>query len=139
MLDGSQHALTQANSLTLLHLHLLTYTIQDRVDPGDRGGEYRSVMGLAGGLNHPSYAAVKEVAETAGFQLVEGKGNDPDTLHKQIVYVYDTATFPFYPGEVYHQYHDDFQSPPYGKAYNKLADLAFDEGRIGTTGCPDRV
>jgi hypothetical protein len=41
--------------------------------------------------------------------------------------------------EVYHQYHDDFQSPPYGRSYNRLANLALEEGRIHTTGCPDRV
>jgi hypothetical protein len=40
---------------------------------------------------------------------------------------------------VYHQYHDDFQSRPYGRAYNRLASLALEEGRIRTTGCPDRV
>jgi hypothetical protein len=82
---------------------------------------------------------VEESAQKAGFKLVAGKGNDPDTLGKQIVYVMDTKKFPFYQGEVYHQYHNDFQSPAYGKAYNKLADLALEEGRIKGTGCPDRV
>ena len=41
--------------------------------------------------------------------------------------------------EVYHQFHNDFQSPAYGKAYNELADLAFDDGRVKDTGCPDRI
>lgn len=96
-------------------------------------------MGLPGGIDHPLYPAVEAVANKAGFKLQPGQGNDPDTLGKQIVYVYDTAVFPFHQAEVYHQYHDDFQSPAYGRAYNKLADLAFEEGRIQTTGCPDRV
>jgi hypothetical protein len=124
-------------------MHLLTYCSllfhTDRVDPGDKGGEYRSLMGLPGGLASSVYPGVQEEAAKAGFTLVPGKGNDPDTLGKQIVYVYDTAKFPFYRAEVYHQYHNDFQSPPYGKAYNQLADLALEEGRIGPTGCPDRV
>lgn len=111
----------------------------DRVDPMDRGGEYRSLIGLPGGIDHPSYPLVQEAGKKAGFQLIAGKGNDPDTLGKQLIYVYDTAKFPFYQGEVYHQYHNDFQSPPYGKAYNNLANLAFEEGRIRGTGCPDRV
>ena len=105
----------------------------------DRGGEYRSLIGIPRGTGHPSYPAMEAAAEKAGFKLVPGKGNDPDTLGKQIVYVYDTAQFPFYQAEVYHQYHDDFQSPPYGKEYNKLANLAFEDGRLKTTGCPDRV
>lgn len=38
-----------------------------------------------------------------------------------------------------HQYHNDFLTPAYGKAYNDLANLAFDDGRIKITGCPDKV
>lgn len=41
--------------------------------------------------------------------------------------------------EIYHQYHNDFQDKPYGKAYNDLANLALQEGRLRPTGCPDRV
>jgi hypothetical protein len=117
----------------------IPYYLLDRVDPADRGGEYRSLLGLPGGSKHPSYPLVEDAATKAGFKLVAGKGNDPDTLGKQIVFVYDSKKFPFYQGEVYHQYHNDFQSAPYGKAYNKLADLALEEGRIKGTGCPDRV
>mmetsp|Transcript_15662 Transcript_15662/g.21762 ORF Transcript_15662/g.21762 Transcript_15662/m.21762 type:complete len:290 (+) Transcript_15662:185-1054(+) len=111
----------------------------ERVDPGDKGGEYRSLIGLPGGTNHPEYGKVEAAATAVGKKLVAGKGNDPDTYKTGNVYVYDSKKFPFYPGEVYHQYHDDFQSPPYGKAYNNLANLAFEEGRMKTTGCPDRV
>jgi peptide methionine sulfoxide reductase MsrA len=68
---------------------------KDRVDPGDRGGEYRSVVGLPGGTQHPVYPKVETIAAQAGFKLKEGKGDDPDTFGKQIVYVYDTAKFPF--------------------------------------------
>jgi hypothetical protein len=111
----------------------------DRVDPMDRGAEYRSLIGLNGGISHPLYPSIQATAEKAGFLLEEGKGNDPDTIGKRLVYVYDTAAFPFYQAEVYHQFHNDFQSPAYGSAYNRLADLAFAEGRIKTTGCPDKV
>lgn len=81
----------------------LTPIFADRVDPGDRGGEYRSLLGLPGGTKHTSYPLVEEAAAKAGFKLVAGKGNDPDTFGKQIVFVYDTAKFPFYQAEVYHQ------------------------------------
>ena len=139
--------------------------VVDRVDPGDRGGEYRSLLGLPGGTKHTSYPLVEEAATKAGFKLVAGKGNDPDTFGKQIVFVYDTAKFPFYQAEVYHQvsrsncylcdfrcwilpypstlhfgqYHNDFQSPAYGKEYNQLVNVALEDGRIKGTGCPDRI
>jgi hypothetical protein len=34
---------------------------------------------------------------------------------------------------------NDFQSPAYGKKYNDLQDLAFDDGRLQITKCPDKV
>jgi len=122
-----------------LYFSLYNPKTKDRVDPGDRGAEYRSLIGLPGGIQHTNYPAVENAAEKAGYKLVEGKGNDGDTLGKQIVYVYDSIKFPFYQGEIYHQYHNDFQSPNYGKAYNDLANMALEDGRIKVTGCPDRV
>jgi hypothetical protein len=80
----------------------------DRVDSGDRGGEYRSLMGIPGGLQSPAYPGIQKEADKAGFILVAGKGNDPDTLGKQIIYVHDTAQFPFYRAEAYHQYPEDY-------------------------------
>lgn len=111
----------------------------ERVDPMDRGGEYRSLIGLPGGATNPYYKEVQAAADAKGFTLELGKGNDPDTLGKKLIYVYDTQKFPFYQAEVYHQFHDDFQSPPYGKKYNSLAKQAFEDGRVKITGCPDRV
>jgi len=122
-----------------LYFSLYNPKTKDRVDPMDRGPEYRSLIGLPGGTKHSSYPAIEKSAESAGFKLVEGKGNDGDTLGKQIVYVYDSKKFPFYQAEVYHQFHNDFQSPAYGKAYNSLASTAFEEDRLKMTGCPDRV
>merc|ERR1719183_180368 len=92
----------------------------ERVDPMDRGGEYRSLLGLPGGAAHPMYPEVEAAATAKGMKLVLGKGNDPDTLGKKIVFVMDSNKFPFYQAEVYHQFHNDFQSPAYGKAYNNL-------------------
>lgn len=113
--------------------------VTERVDPQDRGAEYRSLIGLPGGVSHPLFASIESAATKTGLSLREGRGNDPDTLGQRLVYVYDTKSFPFYQAEVYHQYHNDFQSPAYGKVYNNLADIAFAEGRIKTTGCPDKV
>jgi len=111
----------------------------ERADPMDKGGEYRSLLGLPGGRNHPMFNQVEAAASNQGMTLVDGKGNDPDTLGKRLVYVMDSKKFPFYQAEVYHQYHNDFLTPAYGKKYNDLADAAVDDGRIKFTGCPDRV
>lgn len=111
----------------------------ERVDVMDKGGEYRSLLGLPGGRKHPMFGQVEAAATNRGLTLVDGKGNDPDTLGKRLVYVMDSNKFPFYQAEVYHQYHNDFLSPAYGKKYNDLGDAALDDGRIKLTGCPDRV
>ena len=66
----------------------------------DKGGEYRSLLGLPGGTKHPKYQLVEEAANARGMKLVQGKGNDPDTLGKRIVYVMDSTKFPFYQAEV---------------------------------------
>jgi peptide methionine sulfoxide reductase MsrA len=111
----------------------------ERVDPMDRGGEYRALIGLPEGIQHPSFPKIDAVAKSKGFKLVPGIGNDPDTFGTKSIYVYDTKKFPFFQAEVYHQYHNDFQDIPYGKEYNNLAEKAFTEGRLKVTGCPDRV
>lgn len=74
---------------------------------GDRGGEYRSLIGLPGGMKSADFAEVEAAAKRDGLtlKLVEGKGDDSDTLGKKIVWVMDTEKFPFIQAEVYHQYH----------------------------------
>lgn len=108
-----------------------------RVDPLDVGPEYRSLLGLPGGKNHPMYKYVDEAATKSGFTLLDGKGNDPDTLRTKNVYVMDSIKFPYYQAEIYHQYHNDFQSPAYGKAYNKLVNVAYEKGDLKYSVCPD--
>jgi len=115
-------------------------TIVDRADPQDKGPEYRSVLGIPGGVRSPMFAEVEAACkEVLGseWSLMEGHGNEPDTLLKRRVYVMDSNKFPFHPAEVYHQFHDDFQSPPYGKDYNNLRAVMKKEGRISETGCPE--
>lgn len=110
----------------------------ERVDPQDKGPEYRSLIGLPGGTKHPMYEAVEAAGTAQGFRLEIGKGNEPDTLDKKkLVNIYDTNKFPFHQAEVYMQFKDDFQSPPYGKEYNILVELALEDGRIIGQGCPD--
>lgn len=75
----------------------------------DLGPEYRSIIGLPGGINHPQYrSSLAKIAKEYGFKLTPGKGSDADTLGKQIIYVYDSDRFPFYQAEIYHQFHVRF-------------------------------
>ena len=67
----------------------------DRVDTMDKGGEYRSLLGLPGGRNHPMFSQVENAAIEKGLTLVDGKG-----LGKRLVYVMDSIKFPFYQAEV---------------------------------------
>ena len=110
-----------------------------RHDPLDRGGKYRSVLGLPGGEESPLFEVVRKAAAESpgGMQLFRGKGDEPDTIGDKAVLVYDSNKFPFYPGEVYHQFHDDFMGAPYGKAYNDLRNKQFKSQKLRYTGCPD--
>ena len=72
----------------------------ERADPMDKGGEYRSLLGLPGGQDHPMFDRVAVAARERGMTLVDGKGNDPDTLGKRTVFVMDSNQYPFYQAEV---------------------------------------
>lgn len=87
-------------SCTYLQHQFAYHSSKERADPINKGGEYRSLLGLPGGTKHPQYQQVEEAAAARGMKLVEGKGNDPDTLGKKIVYVMDSNKFPFYQAEV---------------------------------------
>lgn len=121
-----------------VYFDLFDPTTGERVDPQDKGSEYRSLIGLPGGVQHPMYAAVVAAGAAKGFTVEVGKGSEPDTLGKnKLVNIYDTHKFPFHQAEVYMQFRDDFQSPAYGKDYNSLVELALEDGRIIGQGCPD--
>jgi len=110
-----------------------------RHDPQDRGGEYRSVLGLPGGTKSAHYATVVAAAKESPMRLVEGRGDEEDTLADRTVLVMDSDKFPFYPAELYHQFHNDFQGPPYGSAYNNLLKTLYKAGELKPTGCPDMI
>ena len=88
----------------------------------------------------PLLSAINDAVKAKGLTLAKGNGDDSDTLGLAKVWVYDTADFPFYQAEVYHQCHDGFmKGEQYGKAYNDLRMRAYNAGRLGDTGCPDIV
>mmetsp|Transcript_32754 Transcript_32754/g.104399 ORF Transcript_32754/g.104399 Transcript_32754/m.104399 type:complete len:271 (-) Transcript_32754:146-958(-) len=113
----------------------------DRPDKLDVGPEYRSLLGLPGGVDAPSFQdTIGPKLRDAGLEPRRGTGNDPDTLGKKIVWVYDTASFPVHQAEVYHQFHDGFfPGENYPADYNELNLVAFRNGRLRDTGCPDII
>jgi len=108
-----------------------------RHDPQDRGGEYRSVLGLPGGEASPLYAVIAAAAKPTPMRLATGAGDEGDTIGDKTVLVYDSDAFSFYPAELYHQFHNDFMDPPYGAAYNGLLPKLYAHKKIGLVGCPD--
>jgi peptide methionine sulfoxide reductase MsrB/peptide methionine sulfoxide reductase MsrA len=108
----------------------------ERMDPQDGGPDYRNVVGIPGGVNGALFPVL--VAQNVhGMPLVEGVGGhvaDGDTLDEGTVYVYDTARFPFFRAEQYHQFHDNWvlqrDLPP---AYYTARDAAISRGWINPT------
>lgn len=111
----------------------------DRPDKGDRGPEYRHLVGIPGGVKSPLFKDLEEVLSKRGISVLTGKGDDGDNLGKKSVWVMDLAEFPFYRAEAYHQYHDGFfPGEDYPKSYNQLKDQAKEDGRLQTSKiCPD--
>lgn len=106
-----------------------------RHDPDDAGPAYRSAIGLPGGMDSLLFPAI-ERANAGRLKLLAGQGGDEDTLDRGEVYIYDSVNFPFYPGELYHQFHDDM-SERYSGGYKALKDKLKRAGMISATGCPE--
>jgi peptide methionine sulfoxide reductase MsrA len=88
---------------------------------GDRGLEYRNLVGLKGGANSPLVKDLIEASKEMGDELdfAMGKGSDGDV--PRLVWIMDTDKYPFYIGEAYHQFHDGFKiGENYPGSYNNL-------------------
>jgi peptide methionine sulfoxide reductase MsrA len=105
---------------------------------GDRGLEYRSVVGLPGGSKSDYAKLLIEASKLNGDKLdfAKGSGSDPDA--RGLAFVMDTADFPFYVGEQYHQFHDGFNwGENYDGKYNGLAATLAKENKLGVSDCPN--
>eukprot|EP00450_Noctiluca_scintillans_P009591 CAMPEP_0194504060 /NCGR_PEP_ID=MMETSP0253-20130528/28735_1 /TAXON_ID=2966 /ORGANISM="Noctiluca scintillans" /LENGTH=218 /DNA_ID=CAMNT_0039346411 /DNA_START=40 /DNA_END=696 /DNA_ORIENTATION=- len=91
----------------------------EREDYYDVGAEYRSIVGLRGGLD----SSLLTLLHDSSTSLVAGEGDNSDTLGMGKVFVYDTLLFPAHQAERYMQFHDD-QIQKYGPAYNALKQYA---------------
>lgn len=103
----------------------------NRPDWWDYGAHYRSAIGIPGGMSSSMIGQISE-----GRQIQQGLGDDLDNLrpvetqHAKM-FIYDTAEFPFYVAEKFHQFHDDATMERFGKDYNALKEHASE------TQCPD--
>ncbi len=90
---------------------------------GDRGPEYRNLIGVPGGKESPFIQSLLSATKKEGDKVdfAKGKGNDADL--KALVWIMDSNEHPFWRGETYHQFHDGFaRGENYADAYNSLRD-----------------
>uniref|UniRef100_A0A7S3C5S4 Peptide-methionine (S)-S-oxide reductase n=1 Tax=Haptolina ericina TaxID=156174 RepID=A0A7S3C5S4_9EUKA len=105
---------------------------------GDRGLEYRNVVGIPGGTQSTLAKELVAASLAQGDRLdfAKGKGGDPDA--RATAFVMDTASHPFYLGEVYHQFHDGFNwGEDYPREYNGLAGKLVKSKLLADGGCPN--
>lgn len=113
--------------------------IWSRNDVFDVGGEYRSIIGLPGGLHGPLASDINKANQDAHkMKLLPGQGSDPDTLYNDTVYVMDSTIHAPTQAEVCLQFHDDAPaySPPYPASYHALGAQLLAKGRLHNTTCP---
>ena len=108
---------------------------------GDRGSEYRNLVGFPGGAKSEVYLKqLIEASKANGDKLAfaEGSGDDPDK--RALVFVMDSAVYPSFVAEQYHQFHDGFApGENYPKSYNELAVQLSKAGTLGISTCPNGI
>ena len=104
---------------------------------GDRGPEYRNLIGVPGGKESPYVKQLLEATKLQGDKVdfAKGKGNDADL--KALVWIMDTNDHPFWRGENYHQFHDGFaRGENYPDSYNGLGGVYGGSLNLEDTTCP---
>ena len=116
---------------------------------GDRGRQYRNVVGIPGGVEHSQFLVQQllDASRQAGDQLdfaegggtmmmkkrpttkttKEGYHNDDDDIAR-LVWIMDSTKFPPFKAEAYHQFHDGFYyGENYGREYNAITNRLINE------------
>jgi hypothetical protein len=115
---------------------------------GDVGPDYRTMVGIPGGVDGPLFSILKALNTPRGpYKMTMNL--KPDLLgnmtqdEDNTVWVMDSNVFPFYRAEQYHQFHSNFfhnpeQPEQYPAEYlHALYQLQIDMGKIAPTGCSD--
>lgn len=106
-----------------------------RPDVYDQGSEYRSVLGVPGGMGNKRVLEAIKAADTKNITIRPGLGSDPDDFGANSVYIMDSDKFPFVQAELCLQFHDDSQVT-YPAAYHNLHQGFEKRGRLASTTCP---
>jgi len=109
-----------------------------RQRPGEeveKGGRYRSCLGLPGGKASGLFTVVE--AENSDFQmdLRQGSGGDPDVSN--VLWIYDSDKFPFVQAEQYLQFHAGPRGSNASWYVGCLRKAFLETGLIPPTGCPE--
>mmetsp|Transcript_6737 Transcript_6737/g.7739 ORF Transcript_6737/g.7739 Transcript_6737/m.7739 type:complete len:312 (+) Transcript_6737:223-1158(+) len=106
---------------------------------GDRGLEYRNLVGIPGGSKQTTFPQqLIDASKQNGDKLAFAEGSGDDFDRRALVFVMDTAKFPFYVSEQYHQFHDGFKrGENYPDSYNQLGSILAKANVLGVSGCPD--
>jgi hypothetical protein len=97
---------------------------------GDRGLEYRNLVGFPGGAKSDLAMLLVEASKATGDELdfAVGKGGDAtakggtDSDIPRLVWIMNSDVYPAYVAENYHQFHDGFMlGENYSNDYNSLA------------------
>eukprot|EP00980_Cylindrotheca_fusiformis_P001755 scaffold405_cov132-Cylindrotheca_fusiformis.AAC.7 len=105
---------------------------------GDVGSEYRNLVGFPGGVSSSFAKELIKVSQENGDKLdfARGKGDDPDA--RALCFVMDTADYPFFVAEQYHQFHDGFNwGENYPNDYNALSSRLAKANLLGQSQCPN--
>lgn len=113
----------------------LSKGVWDRADYFDQGAEYRSLIGVPGGLGNAQVLSAMRKANLHNMTLQPGKGSDPDTFSLNKVFVMDNTRFPFVQAELCLQFHDD-QRVKYPSAYHATRKILEGNGRLIASSCP---
>jgi peptide methionine sulfoxide reductase MsrA len=105
----------------------------NRVDIQDIGPEYRAAIGVPD-LDQDMLDEIEAAQGATKFEMKVGEGSDPDTLGVALVWLYDAKKYPFFQGEIYHQFHDDMVEK-YTAEYHSLKGDFIDAGKLAPTGC----
>lgn len=128
---------------------------------------YRLLVAVPGGLHSDLGNQIAKAASDFTLTCRDGLGNDSSNYMSNSVYIYDTASFPFFqgkqsyktmtntqnndhafllcasciPAEIYNQFHEDYadvENYPYGYLYCSTKLTLEATGRLSKeTGCPE--
>jgi hypothetical protein len=121
--------------------NIAIYSVRMGTDPISLEIEDRNIatlVGVPGGTSSTYATQLVEASKMNRDKLdfAKGRGNDPD--RRALAFIMDTADFPFFVAEQYHQFHDGFNlGENYPPSYNNLAGKLAKEGTLGISDCPD--